>query len=142
MKPIVIFCLLGLAISIGPSPVEAGLFGPSDTRECVIELNKKLRYRPALSTLLDACGIAHLESPPNHLSPYRKSAKCLLSKTSEIYSAESARATVHQCTRDRNDVYQFYSNSLENSISAYSTDTHPRIAPFDCFFIGELLHCK
>lgn len=139
-KGAVTFVLIFIFLII-PNLTYAGLFGPKDTRECVIELNKKLRYQPALSTLLDACAIAYLENPPSHLSSYRKAGKCLLSKTSEIFSAESARSTVNQCTRGANDVYQFYSLSLENSIRAYSSSQPSQTLPLDCILRGERLHC-
>lgn len=128
------------ALAILPSPAVAGLFGPSDTRECVIELNKNLRYRPALSMLLNACQVAYMDNPPDQIKKMGRAAKCVLSKVSEVYSAESARATVNRCTQADSLAFQFFNGTLESSIQAAEPRRPPDIR--DCIFIGPVLDCR
>lgn len=118
----------------------AGIFGPSDLKECAQELNRNLRYQPALSMLLDACMIAFSEKA---LNIYKKSSNCLVSKTSKIFSAESARSILNQCTSESNEIYYFFSFRLENSINVYNPKEKPKNnnLPLNCIWVGELLNC-
>lgn len=130
---------LALVTSI-PAPVFSGLFGPTDVRECVVEFNQGLRYRPALSMLLNACQIGYMEDPPDHIKKMKASAKCVVSKAPEIFSAESARSILNRCTRNDLPTYQFFSSTLESSIQAAETRRPPDIR--DCILVGPILDCR
>ncbi len=121
-------------------PAVAGLFGPSDPRECLIELDKRLRYRPALSMMLSACQFGYMDDPPHHIKKMRSAMRCVLSKAPEIYSAESARANMNRCTQQDPLAFQVLSGELERSIEAYEPRRHPDIR--NCIFIGPILDCR
>jgi hypothetical protein len=121
----------------------AGIFGPSDLKECAQELNKNLRYQPAQSMLIDACMIAFSEKLHKDLNLYKKASHCLVSKNSKIFSAESARSILNQCTSESNEIYYFFSTRLENSINVYSSKEKPKNhnLPLNCIRIDEILNC-
>jgi hypothetical protein len=123
-----------------PIPGSAGFFGPTDVRECVVEFNQGLRYRPALSMLLNACQIGYMENPPDHIKKMKTSAKCVVSRASEIFSAESARSILNLCTRNDLPTYQFISGTLESSIQAAEPKRPPDIR--DCILVGPILDCR
>lgn len=75
----------------------AGLFGPSDPRECLIKYQKKVRLDDAKSLLMFSCGIGYGGSVNNVAE---KAGRCVSSEASEFYSFESTLKVINKCTKN------------------------------------------
>lgn len=88
--------LLSLLV-FGSFSASAGIFGPSDPRECVIKYYEKVRLEDAKSLLMFACGVGY---GGNVNKVAEKAGRCIASEASEFYSFASTLKVINKCTKN------------------------------------------
>lgn len=96
----------------------AGIFGPSDPRECLIKHQKKVRLEDAKNLLMFACGVGYGGNVNNVAE---KVGRCITSEASEFYSFESTLKIINKCTKNIENggaFFNLFRDKLYESVNA------------------------
>lgn len=108
--------IIGL-ISLFASTANAGIFGPSDAVECMEKYASRVRLVDAMNVLRPACVIGY-EDNMGYNPDMIKASKCIAKESGDMYSHESTRRVINNCSRKAPEVYAFYERKLMKNVNA------------------------
>jgi len=103
----------------------AGLFGPSNPTECVIENQKNIKLDDAKPVVRMACVFAYGDGDFDREQV--KVGKCLVSDTKKFYSFESTLKVINKCSGSNVGIFNFYKNKLYSGQNQIIQDELARI---------------
>jgi hypothetical protein len=104
------FCLLAL-ISL---TANAGLFGPSNPRECLIKYHKQVNLEDAKNLLMFACGVGY---SGNVNAKAEKIGRCIASEANQLYSFESSLRIINKCTKNNEEFFPAFRDALFENVN-------------------------
>lgn len=93
----------------------AGIFGPSDPRECILKYQNKVRLHDAKNLLEWACLAGYGAGSRNEDT--KKSGQCIASNAGDLYSMESSLNVINKCTKDRLVQFDFFKQELYRGVN-------------------------
>lgn len=93
----------------------AGLFGPSDPRECLIKYHKQVKLEDAKNLLMFACGVGY---SGNVNTKAEKIGRCIASEASEFYSFENTLKVINNCTKKSPAFFGVFRDKLYEGVNA------------------------
>ena len=116
--------LLSLLL-FGSFSVSAGIFGPSDPRECILKHQPAVKLDDAKLVLRMACVFGYGDAEFER--EQKKIGKCIVSDAKKFYSFESTLKVINKCTGSNVGMFTYFKNQLYSSQNQMIEDELARI---------------
>lgn len=97
-------------LSLSSMSTYAGLFGPSDIRECILKHQSAVKLEDAKLMLRMACVFGYGDGDFDR--EQKKIGKCIASDAKNFYSFESTLKVVNKCTGSNVGMFTYFKNQL------------------------------
>jgi hypothetical protein len=106
--------LFAALLSLSSISAYAGLFGPSDGRECLLKNQDKVRLQDARQVLIKACVFGYEDGDFDKEAV--KIGRCIASEAKSFYSFDSTLKVINSCTRKNTAYFNYFKNQLYSDL--------------------------